>query len=151
MKRIGRPRLDGQPQGRRDGQLQADVLALLLESIPKSETLRWRDRVAQTFVGSPELESLDDDFWDCLRGVPCIPDAYVLNKDEQRIDFFEVELTSLMSDTKLQAYGRFMAELDYYGLNFSLFTVNQHGHINEVDLRPHYVAWLKAGMETQAA
>jgi hypothetical protein len=145
-KRIGRPRLDRAPQGTRDGKLQAELVGHLEAAIPGLQTKRWRQKVRDAFSGTEEVEHVEDEFWTYLRGFAYIPDAFVINKGEMRLDFFEVEVTSLMTDTKLQAYAEFKTIMDYYAIEFSLFSVNQHGHINEVFLLPHYITWLKAQM-----
>jgi hypothetical protein len=73
-----------------------------------------------------------------------IPDAYAIHRDTNELHFFEVEVRHLLTDTKLQEYARFLTIMDFYGIEFGVFSVNQHGHINQVPLLPHYIAWLKA-------
>jgi hypothetical protein len=150
-KRIGRPRLDRAPQGTRDGKLQAELIAHMEAVIPGLQTKRWRQKVRDAFTGTEEVEHVEDDFWSYLCEFAYIPDAFVIDKAEMRLDFFEVEVTSLMTDTKLRAYAEFKTIMDYYGIEFSLFSVNQHGHINEVFLLPHYVNWLKGAYKAAQA
>jgi hypothetical protein len=132
------------PKGTRDGVLQAAILEQLQCHIPALKTKRWRESVQAAFTGTAEIEHLEDDFWEYLRDFAYIPDAFVIDKDAMQLDFFEVEITSLMTTTKLQAYGEFQTIMNYYGIDFSLFSVNQHGHINEVFLLPHYIDWIRA-------
>jgi hypothetical protein len=143
-RRIGRPRLDQQPQGRRDGRLQAEILAFLREHIPALEVRGWKERTLEAFAGTEEVELAEEDFRKYILDFNYIPDGFVIDKEEMRLDFFEVEITSLMKRTKLQAYGEFKTIMDYYAIEFSLFSVNQHGHINEVPLLEHYLDWINA-------
>lgn len=127
----------------RDGVLQAQVLAALVATHPQVQTTRWRDKTFEAFRETPDVEHAEDDFRACLNSMNLMPDAFAVDRDEMRLDFFEVEITSQMTDTKMQVYADFLTLLHYYGINFSLFSVNQHGHINEVWLAPHFVELLK--------
>jgi hypothetical protein len=142
-RRIGRPRLDQAPQGTRDGVLQAEVLAWLVASIPGIQTLGWREKVHAAFADTEDVEHVEDDFRVALRDFRYLPDAFVIDREEMRLDLFEVEVTSLLTRTKLQAYSEFVTIMDYYGIELSLFSVNQHGHVNQVDLMSHYVDVLR--------
>ena len=130
-------------KGTRDGLLQADVIALLVKTYPNVRTLRWRDETFDAFKDSEEVEHVRDDFRSCLNDMKLIPDAFAADSEAMRLDFFEVEITSPMSRTKMQTYAEFLTVLDYYGIAFSVFTINQHGHINEVELIHHYVNLMK--------
>jgi hypothetical protein len=138
--------LDKAPQGTRDGVLQAAVLSLLLESIPTMQTKRWREGVREAFRDSPEVVHAEEDFWDALSGFNYLPDAFVVDREAMRLDFFEVEITSLLTKTKLEAYSEFVTLMHYYGIEFSLFSVNQHGHINQIPLMDHFVDWMKRNL-----
>jgi len=142
----GRPRLDGAPQGTRDGKLQSHVVELLVSAVPGMMTTRWRAKVREAFADTEEVREAEDEFWEYLTGFAYIPDGFVIDKEAMRLDFFEVEVTSLLTDTKLQAYAEFKTVMDFYGIEFSLFTVNQHGHISEVFLLPHYLDWIRKNM-----
>ena len=96
------------------------------------------------FQDAEEVVGVEDDFWDVLKSLELIPDAHAIHRETMELHFFEVEVTHLLSDTKMQEYARFVTIMDYYGIQFAVFTVNQHGHINEVPLIEHYVAWLRA-------
>jgi hypothetical protein len=101
--------------------------------------------------GTSEVVGVEDEFGDFLNGFRYVPDAFIINRDEMQLDFFEVEITSLMTDTKLRAYGEFTTIMSFYGVEFRLFSVNQHGHINEVPLFRHYMNWIKSGEAVPAA
>jgi hypothetical protein len=145
-KRIGRPRVDGQPQGGRDGVLQVEMLTALVENIPGFQTMRWRNKVREAFTGTAEVEHIEEDFWGALNDFRYMPDGFVIDREDMRVDLFEVEITSLLTRTKLQAYAEFLTIMDYYGIELCLYSVNQHGHINQVHLLPHYVEALKFRM-----
>lgn len=121
--------------------LQQPVVDTLLASIPGTRTRGWREAVLTELPCTEDEDS--EDFRAVVLALTLIPDAYLINKDERELHFFEVEVTSPMSLAKLQAYAVFLTVMDYYRVEFAVFTVNQHGHINQVDLLPHYWDWLK--------
>lgn len=145
-------RVPGQPltKGRHFGKSQEAVMPLLLEHIPGTRTKRWREAVLSEMMGLPEIVHAEDDFRTLIRRMVLVPDAYLINMDVPELHFFEVEVSSPMSRDKLQTYAKFLTDLHFYGIEFACFTVNQHGHINEVHLFPHYLDWLEAQGEIEA-
>lgn len=113
------------------------MINALLESIPAARAKGWRKATMEAFASDE-----DHEFHPLLTGLKLIPDAYVIERDERELHFFEVEVCSPMSRHKLRSYGKFAIDLAYYEINFALFTVNQHGHLYGVDLMPHYADWL---------
>jgi hypothetical protein len=144
-------RVPGQPMthGRHFGKSQEAVMPLLLEHIPGTRTKRWRETVLQEMGALPGAVDEAEDFRALVMGLSLVPDAFLINKDTAELHFFEVEVSSPMSRSKLQSYAKFLTDMHYYGIEFACFTVNQHGHINEVHLFPHYLDWLESQGETK--
>lgn len=138
------------PENRLIG-LQNDMMKLLIEQTPGIQTKRWRQTVVQAFAGADCLDGDEDDFHDAVYSLRQLPDAFVVNRDQQFVHFFEVEITSPMSRAKLHSYAQMVAVFDYYHIEFAVFSVNQYGHINLVDLLPYYAQWLKSQQEKQEA
>lgn len=122
---------------------QEDVLAILCRTYPEIKRLKWRAEVLEQM--QPLAEPNEDDpgeFYEMVMGLNLVPDAYAIHLDERELVFFEVEVTHPMKASKLQAYGKFAIDLAGLGIGFGVLAVNKHGHINEVDLLPHYASWL---------
>jgi hypothetical protein len=128
----------------RDGPLQAELLPGLVQHIPGCKLTGWREATMKAFQSHPEVVGVEDDFWDALKAMELIPDAFVIHPETDELHFFEVEIRHILTNTKLQEYARFLTVMDYYGIEFAVFSVNQHGHINQVSLLPHYITWVKA-------
>lgn len=120
------------------------VLAALMTQYPQIARKAWRVNVIKRlpeFVIDPEEA---EDIGEIIREFTYLPDAFACYPQDQQIDFFEAEVTSMMKPAKLQAYARMMVELDFYEINMQLLTINQHRHMHPVDLWPHYIDWLKS-------
>jgi hypothetical protein len=131
--------------------LQSDLLALLLQAHPAIKTQAWRRTVYDAFKGSEEVAWQEEDFHDALLALNLLPDAYAVYPETMELHFFEVEVTHLLSREKMEAYAVFLTNMDYYGIEFAVFTVNQHGHINQVPLLHSYIDWLKDRMTESPA
>jgi hypothetical protein len=122
---------------------QEQVLQALCLQYPEIKRQRWRKTVCE--VMQPIVDGAEDEdgeFEEMVMGLSLVPDGYAIHLDEQELLFFEVEVHSPMSTRKLRSYGNFMIDLAGLGIGFAVLTVNKHGHINEVDLMPHYASWL---------
>lgn len=118
--------------------LQEQVLQLLLQTYPNLRRGQWRQEVMQAFDDSDQAAIIRE----CVEGMRYEPDAYAIEQELGELVFFEVEVTSTLKRAKLQAYGAFAMELAGI-VTFGVLTVNKHGHINTIDLLPHYAAWLE--------
>lgn len=118
--------------------MQEDILQLLIQTYPNLKRGQWRKEVVEAFGDTEESDLLQE----CVRGLRYEPDAYAIEKELGELVFFEVEVTSLLKRDKLQAYAAFAMELAGI-VTFGVMTVNKHGHINHIDLLPHYAAWLE--------
>jgi hypothetical protein len=118
--------------------MQEDILQLLLRTYPNLKRDRWRKATMEAFGDLEESDILSE----CIQRLRYEPDAYAVEKDLRELVFFEVEVTSLLKRAKLQAYAAFAMELAGI-VTFGVLTVNKHGHINTIDLLPHYAAWLE--------
>lgn len=118
--------------------LQEQVLQLLLQTYPNLKRGQWRQEVMQAFGGLEGADILRG----CVEGLRYEPDAYAIEKELGELVFFEVEVTSTLKLEKLQDYAAFAIELAGI-VTFAVMTVNKHGHINEIDLLPHYQSWLE--------
>ena len=132
--------------GRQAGKeiLSCHVLASLRESIPTLRTGRWRDAAVRELtlgvrrLGSPrEFVALVREF----RAFE--PDAYIVDRAERDLHFFEIEVYNPMAHDKLLAYGKMQTDMAYYGIDFGVYVANKYGHINRVDLLPYYAQWLR--------
>jgi hypothetical protein len=122
---------------------QRDVLDSLLIAYPNLLRKGWRQQIR---LALPPLNDADGDaeeFNEFLDGFTLEPDAVAIDTDVRELIFFEVEVHSLMSDAKLKLYGKFAIDLIAFDIVFGLMTVNKHGHINAIDVLPHYVQWIK--------
>jgi hypothetical protein len=72
-----------------------------------------------------------------------IPDAFIIDKAEMLLHFFEIEVYNPMTNGKLEAYGWLTTDMAAHGIDFGVYVVNKYGHINRVDLLPHYVRALQ--------
>jgi hypothetical protein len=90
----------------------------------------------------PDCECDAEDFQVAVNGLAFVPDGYIIYPETRELHFFEVEVTSPMSKEKLESYGAFVGTMHTYWVDFEVYTVNQHGHINRVDLLLHYGDWL---------
>lgn len=122
---------------------QQAALDAFLEDNPDARTQRWRNAVKRSFAALEDVAAFQDDFHGMLDKIRFVPDAYIINTAENYLHFIEVEVFSPMSPRKLQHYGKMAIDLNFYGIDFGVYTINQHGHIEAVDLLPHYVAWIK--------
>lgn len=123
--------------------LQSGVLLALTNTYPELKRSQWRKDAKALLPIIQENEGFPNDFIDVINDMPLIPDAFVVNKDDLSILFFEVEIYSPMNQNKLMTYGRLKADLAAFGVCFCVLVVNQYGHINEVDLMPYYAEWLE--------
>jgi hypothetical protein len=122
---------------------QEAVLHALCLQYPEIKRLRWRQAVLETMQALAEPEEDEPgEFMEFVMGLNLVPDGYAIHLDERELLFFEVEVHSPMSGKKLQSYGKFAIDLAGLGIGFGVLSVNKHGHINEVDLMPHYASWL---------
>ena len=115
---------------------QEQVLAALLMTYPALQTKNWRAAVAAAF------QDEDPDFLDMIGRQWIIPDAFAIHKELREIVLFEVEVHSPMSGDKLRSLGKLAIDCAYYGIQIAVMVVNKHGHVNPVDLLPHYRDWL---------
>lgn len=117
------------------------VLERLMKSCPQVSRLRWKQtvlaRLAEFDIDDWEREDATDE----IGKFRLIPDAYAIYPDTNEIHFFEVEITSLMKKSKLEAYAKLVTDMDSNGIELALFTLNQHAHMNHVYLLPHYLEW----------
>ena len=143
MRAAKRAALGTVPKGRAFGRNQAQILDGLMGHISGLQTKRWRERTIEAFEEAED----DGDFRDACESMGLLPDAFVIYKDTRELHFFEIEVTHIMSADKLQAYARFVTIMDFYEVEFGVFTVNQYGHIWQVALLPYYVDWLIAEQE----
>ena len=118
--------------------MQEDILQLLLQTYPNLKPGQWRKEFMQAFGDLEESDILRE----CVERMRYEPDAYAVEKELGELVFFEVEVTSLLKRAKLQSYAAFAMELAGI-VTFGVMTVNKHGHINHIDLLPHYAAWLE--------
>lgn len=122
------------------------ILAELMERYPQISRRLWRTgvikRLPEFGLGNEEREDVESIF----REFPFLPDAFACYPEEKRIDIFEIEATSMMKRRKLEAYAAMMVELDFFGIDMQLLTMNQHRHMNTVDLWSHYERWLLSGV-----
>lgn len=131
--------------------LQGELIESLIAQIPGVGTKRWADAACAAFLDAEEVIGAEEDFRAAIYDLKQMPDAYVIHKDTMELHFFEVEVTHHMDLHKLEQYAKFLTDMDFYGISFGLFTVNQYGHINEVHLLPYYVSWLKGVREELGA
>lgn len=120
------------------------VLADLMTEYPQISRTAWRVSVIKRL---PEfgLEPEEcEDVASIVYGFSFLPDAFACYPAEKKIDIFEAEVTSIMKRRKLQAYAQMQVELDFFSIEMQLLTINQHRHMNAVDLGPHYIDWLKS-------
>jgi hypothetical protein len=120
---------------------QEHILLALCNTYPEVQRQGWRLATITAFAALDDVQACDGDFEALVRELRYVPDGYVIGPSE--LHFFEVEVHSPMSAAKLRAYGHFAIGCAFYGISFAVFSVNQHGHINEVDLLPHYAEWLE--------
>ena len=125
---------------------QTEVLLALIVQYPEIQTAEWKNRVVEFMTPSDEEFDEPGRFAEIVRELPLIPDGFVMNSPKELI-FFEVEITSPMSESKLHQYGKFAIDIANFDIGFSVLVVNKYGHINEVDLLPHYAAWLATGRQ----
>lgn len=117
---------------------QSDILRILTDTYPEIRRSSWRHCAIEAFA---DLEG-GDNIREAIQAVRYEPDAFVIDKKARELLFFEVEVYSVLKKPKLQTYAAFSMELAGY-VTFALLTVNKHGHINTIDLLPHYADWLK--------
>lgn len=122
---------------------QAHVLDALVAAYPNLIRKGWRTKILEQL---PPIDSSDfdeEEFAEFVREFSLEPDAVAIEADLRELIFFEVEVHNLMSDQKLKRYGKLAVDLISFDITFGLMTVNKHGHINEINVLPHYAAWLK--------
>lgn len=119
------------------------VIEALVATIAGARTRAWKEATWKAFKFHSRLQGSPRAYLTLLRHFTFVPDAYVVGVQDHRLDFFEVEIYNPMTTAKLQAYAVLAINLAYYDIDFSVFVVNKYGHINEVDLLPHYRDWLK--------
>jgi hypothetical protein len=120
---------------------QVHILDVLTTTFPEIQTKNWRAAMLKAFQGHEDFEGLQV----AIERMDLLPDAFVIFKeeDEEGIIFFEVEVHSPMSGDKLRTYGKFLIDLAFYDVRFSVITVNKYGHANTIDLLPYYRDWLR--------
>ena len=131
--------------GRQAGKeiLSSHVLDWLREAVPHLRTGRWREAAVRELTWGVRRLGPPRDFAALIRGFRAFePDAYVVDRAERDLHFFEIEVYNPMAHDKLLAYGKMQTDMAYYGIDFGVYVVNKYGHINRVDLLPYYAEWL---------
>lgn len=118
--------------------LQAHVLDALVKTYPNIQRHGWRSKIMEAFAGHAEAHEMQIS----LERVRYEPDAFAIDMEHSEVVLFEVEVRSVLKRQKMQAYAALMIELAG-AIKVVLLTVNQHGHINAIDLMPHYADWLQ--------
>lgn len=125
--------------------LSEPILLALQASIPTVRTGRWREAAVAELTLGTRRHGLPRDFVETVRAFKkFIPDAYLIDKEERCLHFFEIEIFNPMREAKLDAYGWFATDMAGFGIDFGVYTVNKYGHINRVDLLPYYIRAIRA-------
>lgn len=122
---------------------QKHVLDALVATYPNLLRKGWRKQIVLSLPPTEDSDGDSDEFASFISDFELEPDAVALEPELREVIFFEVEVHHLMSDAKLKRYGKLAIDFLAYEIHFGLMTVNKHGHINEIDLLPHYGEWLK--------
>lgn len=122
---------------------QAHVLDSLLLAYPNLLRKGWRAQILHLLPPTDEADGDAEEFAEFVSGFDLEPDAVAIEPELRELIFFEIEVHNLMSDHKLKRYGKLAIDLGAFDIKFGLMTVNKHGHINEINVLPHYAAWLK--------
>ncbi|MGJ7497511.1 hypothetical protein ACSFA8_20885 [Variovorax sp. RT4R15] len=122
---------------------QAHVLDALIATYPHLLRKGWRKQIALSIPPTEDSDGDAEEFAAFISDLELEPDAVALEPELREVIFFEVEVHNLMSDAKLQRYGKLAIDFLAFEIHFGVMTVNKHGHINEIDMLPHYGAWLK--------
>jgi hypothetical protein len=120
------------------------VLQALKQTLPEVRSGRWREAVLSAFLFRSRQGGAPRDFVALVNGFRYEPDAYATYKSDGGLSFFEIEIYNPMTDEKLEAYGKLVTDLHWHGIALEVYTINRYGHMNQVDLLPHYVRWLEA-------
>lgn len=125
-------------------QPEREIVESLLKACPQVQRLRWKETVLKRLAEFDLDEMEAEGAAAVVKDISLIPDAFAIYPEEHEIHFFEVEITSLMSKAKLQIYAKMVTDLNTYGIELTVYTLNHHGHMNHVYLFPHYVEWLRS-------
>lgn len=123
------------------------ILEQFMASCPQVSRLRWKQTVLARLAEFDIDECEREDAAHELAKFTFIPDAFAVYPETNEIHFFEVEITSLMPKSKLQAYAKLVTDMHSNGIELALFTLNQHAHLNHVYLLPHYLEWVLSQRE----
>lgn len=127
------------------GEIQSShILAALRAHAPGLQVGKWRAAARDAFLMASRRGGSPRGFADTIARVRMEPDAFVIDKAARSLHFFEIEVYNPMTRAKLQTYARLVTDLDSFEIEFAVYVVNKYGHINPVDLLPHYVEWLNA-------
>ena len=114
----------------------------LCSRYPEVQRLRWKQSVLEAYRPLIAEDYEPDEFASYVRELNLVPDAYAMHTHLRELVFFEVEVYSPLSASKLKQYAKFMIDLAGFEIGFAVMVINRHGHINELDLMPHYASWL---------
>jgi len=123
------------------------VLLALKDTFPEVRAGRWREAVIASFLFRSRQGGAPRDFVRMVETFRFEPDAFAIYKGEGALSFFEIEIYNPMTDEKLEAYGKLVTDLHFYGIALEVYTINRYGHMNQVDLLHHYARWLDAQPE----
>jgi hypothetical protein len=127
--------------------LHADLLRIYLENMPGSRATGFRralvdlfDGVADSEEGCCEATGGEGDPAECsclvsaLQRWRSVPDAYVINREEEEIIAVEVQNTCPVSPRKLDLYIELFWALDEYCWTLGLHLVDRSGSVFRVDM-----------------
>lgn len=135
-----------EPKLSRDGTVSPHEagIRMLIDSHPDMRRNGFQHSIRQLWAGLyPDPEDADE-----VPTIQALPDAFRLDRENQDILIYEVEVTNPLSAFKLYEYGRYWSDWDCDDAHEwlpRLFVVNRYGHIGEIDLvRVYHDVVLKA-------
>lgn len=112
------------------------LIAAILEDYPGAQAKGF-NQALRKLLASYDLDESDAMLLDSPH---FRPDAYRINADKKRIEVFEVEVTSLLTPTKIVDLGMwwFYWDCEMEEWEPVLILVDRYGHRQEIDLRHAY-------------
>jgi hypothetical protein len=115
------------------------IQAIIQESESKARKRGFRKALREALLSDEHSELIESEEFEVL----IVPDAYLIQSQIRAVAAFEVEISNVLSRSKLAKYLKLYQLLDYHNWAIKLVRVNRDGTAQAYDLFDCYAASLE--------